>query len=274
MPPTHVDHRAIVDLLRGEFSAIADVVSGLTERQWDEPSCLPGWTVHDVLGHMIGTESMLAGESPPTADTSHLTHMGNPIAEANEVWVESMRPLSGRQMADRWDAVTSKRLASLEAMSQAEFDAPSWTPAGADETYGRFMRIRHFDCFMHEHDIRFALGLPARNDPADLGSCLEEVATGLGYIVGRKAGMPEGSRIRIDLTGPLARTFLVEVKGRAGVVDSFDGPPTVGLEMPVAVFLRLTGGRDDRRPDSEDQVRCSGDRALGRHLVEHLAFTI
>ena len=39
-------------------------------------------------------------------------------------------------------------------MTQADFDAPSWTPAGRDETYGRFMRIRHYDCFMHEHDIR------------------------------------------------------------------------------------------------------------------------
>ena len=104
-------------------------------------------------------------------------------------------------MVDRWAEVTSGRLAALDAMSQAEFDAPSWTPVGSDETYGRFMRIRHFDCFMHEHDIRFALGLPARTDGADQASCLDEVATGLGYIVGRRAAMPDGSRVVIELTG-------------------------------------------------------------------------
>ena len=33
------------------------------------------------------------------------------------------------------------------------------TPAGPD-TYGRFMRVRIFDCWMHEQDIRRAVGRP------------------------------------------------------------------------------------------------------------------
>ena len=114
-------------------------------------------------------------------------------------------------------------------MTQADFDAPSWTPVGRDETYGRFMRIRHYDCFMHEHDIRDALGMPSRPEVDDLDSALDEVSTGLGYIVGRRASMPEGSRVQIDLTGPVDRVYLVSVDGRATLVDSFDGPPTVGI---------------------------------------------
>ena len=55
-------------------------------------------------------------------------------------------------------------------MTQADFDAPSWTPAGRDETYGRFMRIRHYDCFMHEHDIRYALGLASEAGPVPTSS--------------------------------------------------------------------------------------------------------
>ena len=140
------------------------------EDQWDVATCLPGWTVRDVLSHIIGTETMLSGEPPPTVDISHLEHMKNPIAEANEVWVESMRSLGRRRDAARFDEVTGRRLAALDAMTQADFDAPSWTPAGRDETYGRFMRIRHYDCFMHEHDMRYALGLPPRAEADDLRS--------------------------------------------------------------------------------------------------------
>ena len=217
---------------------------------------------------------MLLGEPAPTVDVSHLTHMRNPIAEANEVWVEAIRGLTGPEMVARLEDVTSRRLAELDAMSQADFDAPSWTPAGKDETYGRFMRIRHFDCYLHEQDIRLALGLPARETAADLASSLDEVATGLGYIVGRKAGMPDGSRVRIDLTGPVPRTYLVQVDGRAAVVDALDGEPTVGIELPAMRFLRLTGGRHDAGVDAEDGVRFTGDRELGGQLVANLSFTI
>ncbi len=264
----------MVGLLRREFAAITAVVSGLTGDQWATASCLPGWTVHDVLSHMTGTELMLSGQAPPVADVSHLAHMRNPVAEANEVWVESMRPLAGPAMVARWTAVIADRLASLEAMSQAEFDAPSWTPVGSDETYGRFMRIRHFDCFMHEQDIRVGLGLPLRSDPEQVSSCLEEVATGLGYIVGRRAGLPDGSRVRIELTGEGERTFLVNVEGRAAVVDELDGPATVEIELPADLFLRLTGGRADGASARPGEVRHAGDVALARQLVDHLAFTI
>ncbi|HEY5108965.1 MAG TPA: maleylpyruvate isomerase family mycothiol-dependent enzyme [Acidimicrobiales bacterium] len=272
--PTIVDKKATVDLLRDEFRQLAELGAALDDAQWDTPTCLPGWSVRDVLSHVIGSEAMLLGEPVPGVDISHLTHMRNPIAEANEVWVEAHRRLTGAEMMARLEDVATRRLAELDAMSQAEFDAPSWTPAGKDETYGRFMRIRHYDCYLHEQDIRLALGMPARQTVEDLASSLDEVATGLGFIVGRKAGMPDGSRVRIDLTGPAARTYLVQVDGRAAVVDALDGEPTVAIELPALHFLRLTGGRHDAGVDPEDGVRFSGDRELGGRLVANMAFTI
>ena len=271
--PTLVDKDRTVDLLATEFAAVTSLLAGLTDEQWDVDTCLPGWTVHDVVAHMMGTELLLCGSPPPDVDVSHLTHMRNPIATANEVWVESMRPVAPTEMAARWEAVIADRMSALVGMTQAEFDAPSWTPAGSDETYGRFMRIRHYDCFLHEHDMRFAVGLPGRPDPDHVASCLDEVATGLGYIVGRRASLPDGSRVEFRLTGDPARIYRVQVEGRASVVDTFDGPATVGIELPAATFLRLTGGRDDG-PSGPDEVRLSGDTALARRLVENLAFTI
>jgi uncharacterized protein (TIGR03083 family) len=271
---TIVDKEAAVDLLRHEYAALAEVCADLSPEQWDTPTALPGWSVRDALSHVIGAEAMLLGEPAPSVDVSHLTHMRNPIAEANEVWVEALRGTPGPGMLARLEDVTSRRLALLDAMSQEEFDAPSWTPAGRDETYGRFMRIRHYDCYLHEQDIRIALGLPARETVADLASALDEVATGLGYIVGRRAALPEGSRVRIDLTGPLPRTYLVQVDGRAAAVEALDGEPTVGIELPAIRYLRLTGGRHDPGVDAEDGVRFTGDRELGGRLVANMAFTI
>ncbi|HXW39149.1 MAG TPA: maleylpyruvate isomerase family mycothiol-dependent enzyme, partial [Acidimicrobiales bacterium] len=256
--PTVVDKERTVGLLRAEFEGIATFCRSLGNEEWAAASCLPGWTVHDVLAHLVGTESVLLGEPAPAADISHLGHLRNPIAELNEVWVQSMRPWTDSRLLDRFCEVTKERLTALDAMTQADFDAPSWTPVGRDETYGRFMRIRHFDCFMHEHDMRLALGAPPRDDADHVASCLDEVMTGMGYVVGRRAAMPDGSRVRLELTGPAARTVLVVVDGRASVTDVLDEPPTVDVSMPAALFLRLAGGRHDPDPQVLGTVEFRG----------------
>ena len=272
--PTVVDRDRTIELLRGEFAAIVDFCRTLGADQWAQPSSLPGWSIHDVLGHLVGTESGLCGISPPIVEISGRDYLHNPIAEANEVWVESLRSLPDEQLLDRFGEVTNQRLGALEAMDQAAFDAPSWTPVGRDESYGRFMRIRHFDCYMHEHDMRLALGVPPRNGTANLESCLDEVTTGLGYIVGRRAALPDGSKVRIELTGPASRTLFVSVDGRATVTDALDGPATVEVTMPVPLFLRLVGGRHDPESDSLGRAELGGDRQLAEQLMANLAYTI
>jgi uncharacterized protein (TIGR03083 family) len=272
--PTIVDHEAMTSLLSEEFEAITSFGQGLSDRDWDLATSLPGWTVRDNLSHMIGTESMLLQVPAPEVEVGELAYVRNAIGQANEVWVESFRSLPGLDVLARFDDVTGRRLAALRSMSQADFDAPSWTPAGPNETYGRFMRIRHFDCFMHEHDMREAVGMPDRADPAHVASALDEVTTGLGFIVGKRAQAPEGSRVQIELTGPAARALLVEVGERAAVVKQLSAAPTVTVTLPSMLFLRLTGGRESGGSRIGGDILLTGEPELGRRLVENLAFTI
>jgi len=272
--PTFVDRSSMLMLLTEEFAAVAALGSELTEAEWAEPTCLPGWSVRDNLSHMIGTESMLLQLTAPPSDVPPESHVKNPIGQANELWVASMRTLTGPQLLARFEDVTARRLDALGAMSQEDFDAPSWTPAGPDETYGRFMRIRHFDCFMHEHDMRAALGAAERPDAAHVTSCLDEVGTGLGFVVGKRAGLPSGSRVRIELTGAVDRIFLVSVDQRATVVEQLTEEPTVILRLPALLFLRLTGGREDASPHLGQDLTLEGDLDLATTLARNLAFTI
>lgn len=273
MATTIVDRDEMVDLLHRELDALVALGTSFDDATWERPTCLPGWTVKDVFAHIVGTESMLLGEPAPEADVSGLSHMRNPVAIANEGWVESMRGLSGGEVLERLRTVAARRLAALDAMSQADFDAPSWTPAGED-TYGRFMRTRHYDCYLHELDIREAAGEPDRAEPDHVAAALLEPTSFLGYIVGKKAGMPTGSTVRIRLTGPVDATHLVDVAERATVVDQLDGDPTTGIALDAVLFLRLTGGRRDAAPHLDGDIRREGDQALAEHLATHLAYTI
>ena len=264
----------VASLLQAEWTAIDDLLTGLDDADWAAP-VLPGWTVHDAVAHLIGTEKMLAGlPIPDVADVagSDADHVRNDIGKANELWVVSLRELSPVEMVAEFRAITAQRLASLKAMTQADFDAPSWTPAG-EGTYGRWMQIRVFDCWMHEQDIRAAVGRPGNETGPAAERSLDEVTGALGYIVGKRGRAPQGSSVLIRLTGPIERDLRVVTEGRAKVVPAFDGEPTATIRLSSSLFLRLAGGRED--PEAAlGAMELEGDSALARQLATSLAFTI
>jgi uncharacterized protein (TIGR03083 family) len=188
--------------------------------------------------------------------------------------VRKLRGVSPTELLDRFRATIAERRDTLSGMSDDEWNQTTATPAGPD-TYGRFMRVRTFDCWMHEHDIRDALDRPASNPTGDASRlALDEMATSMGFVVGKLGGAPDGSLVAIELTGPLARTINVAVQGRGQVVEDFGGKaPTATIELGGLLFARLAGGRTTVGRHA-DAVRYRGDEAVGRRIVEHLNYVI
>ncbi|HVQ53387.1 MAG TPA: maleylpyruvate isomerase family mycothiol-dependent enzyme [Mycobacterium sp.] len=274
-PVTTLDKTAVLEGLFGSWDEIEKVIDELSDDQWQAQTPLPGWNVRDVLAHVIGTESMLPGAATPEADVdvSTLEHVRNDIGVLNERWVRKLRGVSAADMLEKFRATTDQRREALSAMSDEDWNQITATPAGPD-TYGRFMRVRAFDCWMHEHDIRDALDRHADNPAGETSRlALDEMAASMGFVVGKLGGAPDGSRVAIELTGPLQRTINVDVRGRARVVDEFDADPTSIITLDGLLFARLAGGRTTpaRHPDA---VVYGGDEAVGRRVVEHLNYVI
>lgn len=269
------DKERIVGALAEEWDVIAELADSLAVPDWGVPTDCPGWSVRDNIAHIIGTERMLAGESAPDVDVGERGYLKNPIGVANEPWIEARRTTAGPEVVAEFREVTGARLATLRAMSQSDFDAESWTPAG-QATYGRFMQIRVFDCWMHEQDIREALGRPGHTSGPTAELSLDEITTAVGFLVGKKGSAPDGSRVRIAVHGGVERELLVEVDGRAKVVDSLSGPPTADVVLPFELFMRLCGGRTTAEAGLADaRIRLSGpDSELAKRVVTNLAFTI
>jgi uncharacterized protein (TIGR03083 family) len=262
----------IVELLGQEWAVIDGLLAGLSDQEWSREA-LPGWNVHDVLAHIIGTERMLSGAEYPPAPGGDLgAHVRNDIGKANEAWVLALRARSHADLLADFGSVTAQRLASLRAMPAEEFNAPSWTPAG-QATYARFMQIRIFDCWMHEQDIRAAVGLAGNEDGPIAAEALAEVVLALGYIVGKRGRAPDGSSVLIRLTGPVQRDLAVVVDGRARVVPRIEGEPTASLSLPSSLFLRLAGGRENADA-ALGGIDLGGDEGLARQLATNLAYTI
>jgi uncharacterized protein (TIGR03083 family) len=173
--------------------------------------------------------------------------------------------------------VAAARTAALEAMTDADFSRPSWTPVGQAD-YRRFMQVRVFDCWVHEQDARDAVGRPGHEEGPAAEQSVDEIVRALGFIVGKKARAPEGTSVLIELTGPVRRDIRVVVAGgRARVADYIEGGPSASLTLSSTAFTRLACGRIDPESvmdGSLDGVRIAGDDDLARRVASNLAFTI
>ena len=277
-PVTKLDKSVVLSGLFAVWDDIEALTEGLSETDWLTASPLPGWDVKALVSHMVGTESFLAGIAAPQPDidVSGLDHVRNDIGTMNECWVRHLGTEPGSDVLKRFTAITDDRRKVLTSLPDDEWDAVTATPAGP-ESYGRFMRIRVFDCWMHEQDIRAALGRPSSDDelagPAS-GLALDEAAATMGYVVGKLAKAPDGSRVLLELTGPLARSIRVNVDGRAQVVDDFGGQePTATVRLDGLQFTRLAGGRP-LCPARAQDVELGGDEDVAGRVVEHLNFVI
>ena len=278
------DKNHITDLLEAEWQAIADLCADLTDAEWDAPTQCPGWSARDNVSHIIGTERMLLGETPPEiaidTESEAYAHVKNDIGAANEKWIQERRSRPGAEVLAEFKEVAARRIAALREMSQDDFDAPSWTPAGQD-TYGRFMQIRLFDSWTHEQDIRQAIGRQGHLSGPVVDETLAEACTAMGFVVGKLGSAPPDSRVEIQLTGATPATIRVERIGdapRTAVVDEFsEGEATVAISVDFELFMRLISGRVDNAEAmtsavSDGSASISGDMEAGERIAHNLAY--
>ncbi|MGB0876764.1 MAG: maleylpyruvate isomerase family mycothiol-dependent enzyme [Mycobacterium sp.] len=277
-PVTHLEKSDVLDALFASWRDIGAILQTLDSADWAAETSLPGWTVHDVVAHMVGTESMLAGVATPEADVdvSALEHVRNDIGVMNEHWVRKLRGLSPSELRQMFHAVTGQRRDELSELTAEQWSDITATPAGPD-SYGRFMRVRVFDCWMHELDIRDAVARPPDAEDLmgpDSAQALDEMAASMGFVVGKLGGAPDGARVRIELTGPLRRDINVAIHGRGRVVPDFGAEgPTSTITMDGVLFSRIAGGRTTPSAH-ETAITYGGDEAVGRRVVEHLKYVI
>ncbi|MGB3303700.1 maleylpyruvate isomerase family mycothiol-dependent enzyme [Gordonia sp. (in: high G+C Gram-positive bacteria)] len=268
---TFVPQEPLIDALETQWQALHDLVSPLTDEQWTTESVLPGWQVRDIMAHIVGTESMISGLQPDeTVDVKEREHVKNAIGELNERWIDHYRARSRDALMADFASVTAGRLKSLRGMTEGQWDADSATPVGPD-TYGRFMRVRDFDCWVHEIDLRDSLNLGKPENVAPAQFAIREIEMSLPYVVGKKARAEVGSVVAFDITGLYPLTIFISTEDRSAVVPAIEGKPDVTLKLDAVDLARLAGNRPLANPKN---VEIIGDTDLGVAVVRSLHFMI
>ncbi len=177
------------------------------------------------------------------------------------------------RLAMRVDEITASRLDHLRSLDPSVVDAPSITPAGI-RTYGAFLQIRIFDMWVHARDIAIPMGEQLDNTGLAAEIALAEVAGSIGYIVGKKIGLPDGKSIVFHVNGGVERDLAVVVDGRAKVVEAVDSPD-VEVSADLQTFMMLAAGRVDPQAQIDaGKITWTGDDQWGEAAARKLAYTI
>lgn len=243
------------------YTAMEKLATDLSDADWQVQSLCPDWTVRGVFDHVVSIEAVLAGWLPDSVDAL-------PPFERAAEFVADPTPYP-----EKMHAVFEQRRRDLAALTPGDYDRPSWMPVGPG-TLGRFLAIRVFDIWVHERDITTALGRSTDDGGIAAELSLDQVDNSIGYIVGKKVGLPDGTSITFDLTGPVTRKLHVRVDGKATAVEHLDDPDVV-VTTDSTTFIQLASGRIDPQDQIDaGRIRWTGNDELGDRAARNLRFTM
>jgi uncharacterized protein (TIGR03083 family) len=132
---------------------IVTLASDLTDEQAAIPvAACPGWTVHDLVAHLVGSVADVLAE--------RVDGIGSPAWTAAQV--EARRDASIAEMLAEWHDAAPQFEDTLRTVG------------------GQMAALGVADAWNHEQDLRDALGLPATNDPTVEHTAIEGYAPMVG----------------------------------------------------------------------------------------------
>ena len=221
-------------LLRPERAALVDLLGGLSPEQWTMTTECPGWTVQGIATHLLGDDlSLLARQRDAQVPGLLLIapeHPGKGFRELldafNDGWVDAARFFSPALVVEllrttgEW---TADFYAAVDLTSPGE-PVGFFGAAGGPSPFWQAVAREYVERWVHQSQIRRAIGMPSLADEPFLRAGLEVIAA----AGGGDARMADGrcSIAGIDL-GPeqQAADLLTRAHTATEVRGLVSGPP-------------------------------------------------
>jgi len=215
------------EAFRRAAGAFHDTLRELRDDQWRTPT-LRGLDVRGLVGHLTGVEEdmqrCLAGD-PAVAAAGHVEstqaaadrQAGRPPDQTRVEW---------RRAADRTIALTRARNPRAEVAVH-----------GMRLPLDLLLVIRAFELWVHENDIRAAVGSPPSAPDASTLTLMTSAAVRLLPLVAARTGLDEPTNVHLVLTGPGGGTWDISL-GRTA-----PAPAAVAIVTDALGFCRLAANR-------------------------------
>ena len=191
--------------IEADREALLTLCEQLDDSVWAKDSGCPGWTVQDVVSHMA-CSFWLAVDMSNLPDSA-----GLPAERAADLYVESRRGMTPKQVVADYESVSSKGLELLAAVQSQDVDVPlgdvGTYPASVVPTAYAFEHYIHIRCDLFGPDGPLS-GEPPASDELRLAPTLDWIEAALPQQNSELLDdMDTAAEIRV--TGPGGRTLRV-----------------------------------------------------------------
>ena len=255
-----------MEVIRGleeAWASIDALLGSLDADQWTFPTPNTEWDIKDLAAHLGGLEAMFQGFPQPDPPDGWVTeHTG--LHHVTALGVAARRTWAIDEVMEELRRASGTQLDKLQSLDDAGWQEPTLGPLGMTSMTNS-ADIRLGDLYVHLLDLRYALGLPlqASAEPTAESLVVGRAVrlTGWGSVKG--AGLPDGTRIRMELSGlggTLADLVVAERRGKlaepeSGTADRITGPA-------LAYLLEIAGRPEMAESAGGLEVEGEAARAL------------
>ena len=222
--------------------AFRQTVAQVPDDDFARASLLPGWTIGDIVAHVAALEVELSGQPLPAhePDWDALPHADDLFSRYTEIGVDYRRGWTPAELrAELADAIAT-RTDQLTAGPQ-DLDRRITGVGGIERSLGHVLRMRCFDIFLHDLDIRDALDLPTPELDQGARVTAQLIADGLGIVWVKREGAQPGDVLHFTVPDWIDVWIGVAEDGRGRPVAATSAEVTITMQ-PLD-FLRLGSGR-------------------------------
>jgi uncharacterized protein (TIGR03083 family) len=281
MPP--LEPVLVADLFPELDAHLLALLATLTPEQWQTPTACAGWSVKDVVAHLLGGDlgnlsrrrdgltEALAAYAPPGADFADGPTLAAAINRWNEDWVEAARRLSARVLRDLLAVTFPATHAYYRGLDPFALGGPvSWAGPGPAPVWLDIAR-EYTEHWAHHAQIRDALGvLPPLDTPRLFTPVLATYLRALPHTL-RHHAAPEGTALRVVITGPAGGEWLALYQGgewKLGTDQDRTAQATATFYQDVAWRLFTRGLTSEA---ARAAVQLDGDTTLASAVLDLVA---
>ncbi|MET9731884.1 maleylpyruvate isomerase family mycothiol-dependent enzyme [Streptomyces sp. NPDC006458] len=270
----HPTLQPYADAWTHSIDAISELVQGLVEADWNRRTPCPAWSVRDIVSHVIGLDSEMLGDPRPIHTLPRdLFHVTNEHQRYMEMQVDVRRHHTSPEMTAELEYTVIRRNRQLRNESR-DPGTKVRGPLAADLTLEEAMRGHAFEMWVHEQDLRTALGRPGNLDSPGAHIARDLLLDLLPAVVATRANAPRSSAVVFDVHGPVEflRTIRVDIQGRGTLETAPALGPAAAFTLDWETYVRLACGRVT--PESAaDRVKAEGDPELTKAILANFTVT-
>ena len=256
----------VVDLFPPLLNALLELLSSLSDEDWQKPTVCKGWAVKDIAAHLLGGDiSILARKrdaylfsGSSIKDWEELVALINNL---NAAWVQATARLSPRLLTDML-RFTGEQVCEFFATLDPQVlgDPVSW--AGNEAAPVWFDLAREYtERWHHQQQIRDAVNKPGMKERKFFAPVLEAFVRALPHTY-RNVEAEDGTLVTLTITGEAGgRWSLLRETGRWNLYVEVEQKPHAELMIDEDLAWRLfTKGLG--KEVALSQAKIHGDEGL------------